>query len=312
MTRSLRGRDKMSSVEGTGVTGGGGALRRLVGPRVRPRKLLTPAAHIVVLSAFAIAQPLYYLFSRNAEFFAVRGSTPFDIFVFAIGILLVPPAVLLVVEWLAAFVGERVWWVVHVLFIAGLAALILLQGAKRIAENSGTSLVIVAGLAGAAAAFAYVRVAPVRSFLTILLPAPFIFVALFLFHSPVTELLRVDEKPIQAGTVHSNIPVVFIMFDELSTAGLLGADGRVNAERFPNFAELEGDATFYRQATTVHAFTEHAVPSALTGKLPNQDELPIYANHRQNLFTPARQRLPPARPRVAHASLSRRPLQADR
>ncbi len=271
-------------MERTGATRGG-TLRRLVGPRVRPRGLLSPAAHIVVLSAFAVAQPLYYLFSKNAEFFAVRGSTPSDIVVFTLAILLLPPAVLLLIEWLAAFIGERVWWVVHVLFVAGLSSLVLLLGEKRFAENAGTSLVVLAALVGAAAAFAYVRLATVRSFLTILLPAPFIFAALFLFHSPVTPLLHVDETPVEVAAVDSNTPVVFIMFDELSTSGLLGADGQLNAERFPNFAELAGDATFYRQATTVHAFTEHAVPSALTGNLPDQGELPIYANHRQNLFT---------------------------
>ncbi len=275
----------MSSVEGTGMTGSSGGLRRLLGPRVRARRLVTPAVHIVVLTSFAVAQPLFYLFGRNAEFFAVRGSTPSDIVIFTLGILLIPPAVLLAAEWLAAVVGERVWWVVHVFFVAGLAAVILLQAEKRLADSRGLSLVILACLAGAAAAFAYVRLATVRSFLTILLPAPFIFAALFLFNSPVTELLHVDKTPVKAASVDANIPVVFVMFDELGTAGLLNPDGRVNAERFPNFAALADDATFYRQATTVHAFTEHAVPSALTGKLPKQDELPIYANHRQNLFT---------------------------
>ena len=58
----------------------------------------------------------------------------------------------------------------------------------------------------------------------------------------------------------AEIPVVFIMFDELSTVALLGADGRVNASASPTLPTLRSDATFYREATTVHAFTEHAVP----------------------------------------------------
>jgi hypothetical protein len=75
------------------------------------------------------------------------------------------------------------------------------------------------------------------------------------------------------------------VFDELSTVTLLDGSERINAKRFPNFAALADDATFYRDATTVHDFTEHAVPAILTGQLPAKDELPIYADHRQNLFT---------------------------
>ncbi len=260
-------------------------MRRLLGPRLGARRLATPAIHVFVLSAFAVAQPLYYLFSRNAEFFAARGSTPADIVVFALGVLLVPPAALMLVEWIAAQVGERVWRVVHVVFVAGLAALVLLQGEKRIAESRGASLIVLALLAGAAAAAVYLRFAWARSFLTVLAPAPFIFAALFLFNSPVTELLHAEEHPVQAAAVDARVPVVFVMFDELGTVGLLGADGQLNAERYPNFAALAADSTFYRDATTVHAYTEHAVPSALTGQLPDKDELPIYAHHRQNLFT---------------------------
>jgi hypothetical protein len=243
-------------------------------------------AHIVVLSAFAVAQPLFYLFSSNAEFFAIRGSTPSDILVFALGILLIPPAVLLAVEGLAALVGERVWWLVHVVFMAGLFAIVFLQAEKRLAESAGVSLIVVAGLGGAAAALAYVSVNSVRSFLTVLTPAPLVFAALFLFDSPVSRLVFVDEGP--APTVaafDARIPVVVLVFDELTTVSLLDAEGRIDAGRFPSFAALADDATFYRDATTVHAFTPHAVPAILTGRLPDEDELPVYADHRENLFT---------------------------
>jgi hypothetical protein len=276
----------MSAARETLPASEAGALRRRAGARPAVRRLLVPAGHIVVLTSFAVAQPLFYLFSHNAAFFAVRGSAPRDILVFTFGLLLVPPAALLLVEGLAALVGEPVWYAVHMFFIAALSALIVLQAAKRVGDRYGALLLVVAALIGAALAFAYVRLPPVRSFLTVLIPAPFILTALFLFNSPVSRLVFVDDAPAASGTaVEARIPVVVVLFDELSTVSLLNRSEEINAKRFPNFARLADESTFYRDATTVHAFTEHAVPSILTGKLPKQDELPIFADHRQNLFT---------------------------
>ena len=136
-------------------------------------------------------------------------------------------------------------------------------------------------------AWLYVRTPLVRTFLTVLIPAPVILALLFLFDSPVHKLLTVeDDAPAAVAKVSkTRDPVVVVVFDELTTVSLLNARGRIDAGRFPNFARLARDATFYRQATTVHGWTEHAVPAILTGRIPRDDELPIYADHRENLFT---------------------------
>jgi Sulfatase len=254
--------------------------------RRRARTLLLSGAHLFVLSAFALAQPLFDLLSRNAAFFAVRGSTRSDILVFAFGVLLLPPVVLLLVEAVALAARVLVWRAAHLVFVAALSALIVLQVVQRVASNSGVTLLIVAALAGAGLAACYLHLPAVRTFLTVLLPAPLIFTALFLFNSPVTKLLSAEEETAAAtAKVESETPIVLVVFDELATVSLLDARGRIDAKRFPNFAELAGDATFYRDATTVHTATEHAVPSILTGRLPRQDELPITLDHPRNLFT---------------------------
>jgi len=253
--------------------------------RPGPPQLLVAGAHLLVLSAFALAQPLYDLLSRNAEFFAVRGSTRLDILAFALAILLVPPVALFVVEALAAVAGARVWHFVHLLFVGALLAVIVLEGAKRVIDQSGAWLLVVAGFLGAGLAAAYWRLPPVRSLLTFLVPAPLAFILLFLFHSPVSKLVLVHEVQAESVAVEARTPVVFVVFDELSTVSLLDARGRIDTKRFPNFAALARDATFYRDATTVHSQTEQAVPAIQTGLLPKQEKLPIYADHPQNLFT---------------------------
>ncbi len=74
-----------------------------------------------------------------------------------------------------------------------------------------------------------------------------------------------------------------VVLDELPTVSLMRADGDIDAERYPNFARLAGDATWYRNATTVHEWTTGAVPAMLTGRRP--EGLPLFLDHPDNLFT---------------------------
>ena len=66
---------------------------------------------------------------------------------------------------------------------------------------------------------------------------------------------------------------------------LNGPDGHIDAARYPNFARLARDATWYRNATTVADYTERAVPALLTGDRPTTAALPIASDHPESLFT---------------------------
>jgi hypothetical protein len=79
--------------------------------------------------------------------------------------------------------------------------------------------------------------------------------------------------------------VVVILFDEFAGFTLNGRDGRIDAERYPNFARLARDATWYRNATTVADYTDRAVPALLTGERPDKGALPIATDHPESLFT---------------------------
>jgi hypothetical protein len=61
--------------------------------------------------------------------------------------------------------------------------------------------------------------------------------------------------------------------------------GRIDDVRYPGFGRLSGDGTWYPNATTVHEYTDHAVPAILTGKLPRNDQTPTLRDHPQSLFT---------------------------
>ena len=61
--------------------------------------------------------------------------------------------------------------------------------------------------------------------------------------------------------------------------------GRIDARRYPAFAELASSSTWFPYATTVADGTTDAVPALLTGELPARDSVPNAVDHPDNLFT---------------------------
>jgi Sulfatase len=79
--------------------------------------------------------------------------------------------------------------------------------------------------------------------------------------------------------------IVVLVFDELPLTSLIGDDGRIDAERYPAFARLARDATWYRGATAVHDSTALAVPAILDGRYPRAGLDSDVHSHPANLFT---------------------------
>ncbi len=246
------------------------------------RQLLERGVHIAVLWAFAVAQPLFDLLGGNAEFFATRGSPPGDIVVFALVATFAVPLVLIAVEWLVGLASSGVALALHLACVAVLVTAIALQ----VVDLAGTvpAVALAIGI-GAAAAFAYLRLAPVRTFLTVLAPAPIVFVVLFLVVSDVSDLVFPASADLRAAHVRATAPVVLVILDEFPVHSLMGADGRVDAELYPNFARLQRHSTWYRDTASVDQDTPYAVPAILDGRLPRQDRLPVAADHPRNIFS---------------------------
>jgi hypothetical protein len=251
------------------------------------RVALVHGARLAVLSAFAVAEPLLDILGRNAEFFTVRRSSSTQIVLFALFLVVVPPAALLAVELLVRLVNRRAGDVLHLLFVAGFVGVIVLHALANRSALSGAGALAVAAAVGVLGALVYQRVAPVGSFVTVLAPAPLVFLALFLFDSNASKLVFVKTPYVAEQQVQSRTPVVLIVFDEFAPVSLMDADEQVDAARYPNFAALARDSTWYRNATTVQWLTEQAVPAVLTGILPPMSHklLPTYADHPHNVFT---------------------------
>ncbi|MBD0291655.1 MAG: sulfatase-like hydrolase/transferase, partial [Thermoleophilia bacterium] len=238
-----------------------------------------------MLSAFALAQPLFDILGKNAEFFAVRGSTASEIVLFALAVTFVPALALLALELVVFACDERAGLALHVLFVVGLTAVFAVQALQR-AGLDGTLPLVAGSLAsGAAAGLAFLRFRLFRTFLAVLAPAPLVFLAAFLFGSPVRDLVFASDVEIELARIRADAPVVFVVFDELPEISLLDGSDRVDEGRFPNFARLARDATWFRNATTLSSSTTAAVPSLLSSDWPWPRRLPVVQNHPHNLFT---------------------------
>jgi hypothetical protein len=256
----------------------GARLGRLREPAVRGAQLLG-------VSGFALAQPLFDILGRNAEFFEVRGSTRSDIVLFALVVTFVPALVLLAAEQLVGLASKSAALTLHYVFLGGLGAVFGVQVLKHRGVEGTFALVAGALLIGGAIAIGAWRARIVRSFLTILAGASLVFLVAFLFDSKVKEILFPPAVNAAVAHVDASTPVVFLMFDEFPTISLMKGDGTIDAGRFPNFARLARSATWFRNMTSVSPTTTYSVPSALSGVEPKIGKLPIYQYYPDNLFT---------------------------
>ena len=79
--------------------------------------------------------------------------------------------------------------------------------------------------------------------------------------------------------------VVLIVFDEFGGDILLGPNGRIDAGRYPHFAALARDGTWFPNAHTSYDSTTKAVPLILDGIAPRKGTAPTVRDHPHSIFT---------------------------
>ena len=243
--------------------------------------------HIFVLVGFAVAQPLFDLLARNAEFFTFRQATWGDIVALVVILSVLLPLGLIGVEGIIGLFSHRLRrWIHGTIIAAGVAATVL-PTLHPISALPGTLLVSGALLLGGIAALGYAFFLPVRQFFSLLSPAVLIFPALFAFASPVFRIVFPADSSIPVERVHitNPPPIIFIILDEFPLTALLNEHHQIDAPRYPNFAALAQHATWFRNATTVSDTTDKAVPAIVTGNYPHASLLPTAADHPHNIFT---------------------------
>ena len=97
-------------------------------------------------------------------------------------------------------------------------------------------------------------------------------------------LTRDDRDAEAAAGKEGKPPVVLLVFDEFPTDLLLGPDGRIDAGRYPAFADLARTGYWFPNATTTFDSTTKAVPQIIDGRLPRRGTSPDYRGHPRSLY----------------------------
>ena len=149
------------------------------------RELGRNALHLAVLSAFAIAEPLFDLLGKTPEFFVVRGSTAGDVVFFALVVAFLPPLAVVAVEALVAWVSVRAMRWLHRLALAALAADVALQVVRKDVTGTVAAFAVAAVARASPSPLSACGVRGAQMFLTVLSPVPVLFVVIFLIRAPL-------------------------------------------------------------------------------------------------------------------------------
>lgn len=279
--RSLRDGERLPYVSMSATSGSGGTD---LPPEATARGRIGELLVLCGLTGFAITQPVLSVLGEEPEFFTFRRSTGVAIVATSLLIALVPATVL----WLCTFAVGRIrplaGWVLHLTIVAGLVAVAMLQVTKQYGLESPIVQLGISTAFGLTAAALYARFDVVARWARYTAVLPVLAVVSFLLLSPVSVLFESAATVNSAGSSGDEPSVVMLVLDELPTASLLDDERQIDAVRFPNFASLAQDATWYRNHTTVATGTRQAVPAMLTGREP-EDLAPVLADHPDNLFT---------------------------
>ncbi|MDQ2622163.1 MAG: sulfatase-like hydrolase/transferase [Actinomycetota bacterium] len=243
-------------------------------------------AHLAALWALAFVQPMLSLLGDNPEFFVARGNTTAQIIIYVLALTLVPPLVGLGLEALARLISRDVQWGLHLGLMTAVGACFLLQLIKEYVGWPAGVLIALAVAGAAAGVFAYARWRFPRAFMDVLTAAPVLILLIFFFFSSTSRLILPREQPDPVDVaITKPAPVVMVIFDEFPVSSLMTTDRRLDSSRYPAFAELAAESTWYKNATGAAAYTPLAVPALLSGQQPSHEDLPIAADHPHTLFT---------------------------
>jgi hypothetical protein len=232
--------------------------------------------------AFGVTQPVFSLVTGNPELLVLRNVTTREVVVLAVLLTILPAAAAVAYVWLA---DRFSMWVGSTLFLFVLGAFLVplaCQVVKRLAFASQISIALVLGLSLAGVSV-YARFRAIRLLTAYAIILPILGLASFVHGLPPLER-EAEAAPAPLSTAKRR-DVVVLVLDELPASSLMTRDGVIDPIRFPSFARLGARATWYRNATTVHDDTAHAVPAILTGRRSSPAALPVVADHPENLFT---------------------------
>ena len=253
------------------------------------RSFLLTALHVAGLWAVAVVQPLLDVVGRAPEFFVAHRAGPTDVLLLLVALLLVAPLAPIALVWLADLLGFRPRSIITGTIVTVLVGLVAVQVQKQLGVRTWTVAAAPALATGLIAAVSYSRFAGFRSFFTVLAAGIVIVPVAFAQQPGIRRIILPETKrsaPAEPGTAGFRpAPIVLIVFDELPLVSLLDEHRNIDPSLYPNMSALAHDAVWFRNATTVSAYTRWALPPIVTGLRPKGDAVPTSGNYPDTLFS---------------------------
>ena len=246
--------------------------------------------HLFTLCAFAVTQPLLEALSNQKVYLHDQQFGWIEIGVLLFVLMIFVPLAFVGADTVFRRLSIRFQGRGHNTVMIGLMSLVILSLIRPyIPDNRLTWIGFTGVIAPATAlgcscllASVYDRRQWLRSWLTLTSIGIVLSPALFLMNY---QRSRLKETSIEATvTVKNPVPIVLIIFDELSGNTLVNEQLEIDSQRFPQFARLASISTWYRNATTVSPRTEFAVPAILSGRFPAHESPALAADYPGNLF----------------------------
>jgi hypothetical protein len=256
---------------------------------------LSELLHLSSLNAFGLAQPILDRLAANTGFLQSGGYTGLAVLA-SIALLLtaIPVSVFVGITVLRWIGWKRSATAMLGLAIGMLSTMSLLIVTRWVSASmnllsqgipdSGMAFLALCG--GTATVWLYFRSDLYRQILC-LCAAGLILFPLSFFESEAArqQVLGISSSPLKTEIAAGNpAPTVMIVFDGLCGMALLNEEHEIDRVRYPSFARLGGISSFYRNATTVHTRTKHALPAILSSCIPEEHQQPVEADYPTNLF----------------------------
>ena len=238
----------------------------------------------VALCTMAIAQPILDLYGNNITVFSAAKLTPREVLMFVLAIVVVPPVIAVALDRASALFGPRVNEAFRLWLIGGLSFFLGLAVARWVGLNNNLGSIAIGVAFGFVIPKAFDTYKPVREWSRWLSVVSVAVVAgAVLQMQPV--LLQSNGPASDAVVGKTNIGVLQLVLDEFPLFAILDNDGQINAERFPGFAALAAESTWFRDSVAPSNFTHQAVPALFASVLPPKEGSPFLAEYPKNIFT---------------------------
>ena len=238
----------------------------------------------LALSTMAIAQPILDLYGKNPTVFSAAKMSSLEVALFVLIIVLVPALLATGLDRLTRFLGPKVNEATRLWIIAGFSFLLGIAVARWISVDGNIGAFTLGFLFAAVVPIAYDRKKAIREWsrwLSVLAIA--VTASAILQLQPI--LFQSDGPTSDAVIGNTDVSVLHIVFDEFPLYSLLSDDGTINAERYPGFAALARESTWYRNNVAESNFTHQAVPAILASAVPQQEGGPFLTQYPKNVFT---------------------------